>query len=78
MIDMAECECLATCPFFNDQMISMPAMAELQKNRYCLGDWGACARHMVFAEFGREAVPTDLFPNERERAERILTGVPSP
>ena len=32
---MADCECLAKCPFFNDKMANMPSMAEMMKNRYC-------------------------------------------
>jgi len=29
---------------------------------------------MVFKALGRERVPADLFPNNEERAKRILTG----
>ena len=45
---MSDCECLATCPFFNDKMAEMPAMAEMYKRNYCRGDSCTCARHMVF------------------------------
>lgn len=71
---MTDCACLEKCPFFNDQMADMPAIAELQKSRYCLGDWSSCARHMVFEKLGRESVPSDLFPTQQDRAITILDG----
>lgn len=70
---MAGCECLEKCAFFHDRMENMPAMAEMLKNRYCLGDYRACARHRVFERLGREAVPGDLFPADAEYADRILS-----
>lgn len=69
---MPECVCLPKCPFFHDQMADMPAMSDMLKHRYCLGDSAHCARHMVFEAMGREAVPADLFPNEIARAEAVL------
>ncbi len=67
-----DCECLPACPFFNDRMADMPAMASILKNRYCHGDNTHCARYMVFKALGREAVPADLFPGEEDRARRII------
>jgi hypothetical protein len=69
---MADCECLPKCPFFNDRMENMPAMADLMKKRFCQGNWSSCARYMVFKGKGREFVPSDMFPSETERAEEIL------
>lgn len=69
---MADCECLAGCPFFNDKMQNMPALANIMKNRYCHDDFAHCARHMIFEKLGKEAVPMDLFPNQTDRAEKIL------
>ncbi len=74
---MAECECLPRCPFFHDQMESMPAMAEMVKAQYCSGDRAdnmKCARHMVFVVRGRDGVPSDLYPSELARAEALLAG----
>jgi hypothetical protein len=72
---MNQCECLAGCPFFHDKMENMPAMADIFKKRYCLGDSLTCARHRVFEARGREFVPMDLFPNDNEYAETILVPV---
>ncbi|MDZ4167765.1 MAG: hypothetical protein U1E08_08730 [Coriobacteriia bacterium] len=69
---MAECECLKTCPFFNDQMAEMPSMSSIIKQRYCMGSNVHCARHMVFRVLGRDAIPKDLYPSQVERADEIL------
>jgi len=69
---MAECECLPTCPFFQDRMASKPVTADLMKRQYCLGDNTKCARHMIKAAAGSEAVPSDLFPSQIEKAAKIL------
>jgi len=66
---MADCECLAGCLFFNDQMAEMPSMSNIIKERYCRGSSTHCARHMVFRTLGKAAVPTDLYPSQVERAE---------
>jgi hypothetical protein len=69
---MADCECLPTCLFFNDQMADMPSMTDIIKERYCRGSNVHCARHMVFRVYGRAAVPEDLYPSQVERAEEIM------
>ncbi|MBN2874637.1 MAG: hypothetical protein JXM71_06040 [Spirochaetales bacterium] len=69
---MADCECLAKCPFFNDKMMEKPATAQLLKSRYCTGDNSDCARHMVFVAVGAAAVPSDLYPAQTERVEAII------
>lgn len=69
---MAECVCLSGCLFFNDNMASMPATAELLKARFCRGDSTGCARFMVFSRLGREGVPADLYPTQTDRAQQML------
>ena len=69
---MADCELLAGCIFFNDKMTSMPATANLMKTNYCHGNSKGCARYMVFEKLGRPKVPQDLFPEDVERANRII------
>jgi len=69
---MAKCECLVTCPFFNDKMKNMQGMANIYKNKYCLGDNSACARYMVFKALGSGTVPSDLFPNMHDRAKALI------
>ncbi len=69
---MADCECLAGCAFFNDRMTDMPATANLYKKQFCQGNNEGCARHMVFRTLGKEKVPSDLYPNDADRARQII------
>ncbi len=69
---MADCECLASCIFFNDQMADMPTMSDIIKQRYCRGSNSQCARHMIFRTLGRPSIPADLYPSQIERAEEIV------
>jgi len=71
---MPDCECLPRCPFFNDRMADMPALADTMKGKYCRGEFGRCARHQIFEKLGSEGVPLDLFPNQLDRVASILGG----
>lgn len=72
---MAECECLATCPFFHDKMANKPATSQLMKRQYCLGDNTNCARHTVFRTVGGQFVPADLYPGQLDRVKDIIAAV---
>lgn len=71
---MGNCELLNGCIFFNDKMKNMPGTANILKDRYCRTDSSACARYMVFRALGRPRVPPDLFPQQAEKAEKIIRG----
>lgn len=71
---MADCQCMAGCPFYNDHMKGKEGMAELYKAKYCRGDNAGCARYMVFSKMGKTAVPADLYPNMTGKAQEILSG----
>ena len=73
---MVNCECLKACPFFNDKMANTPVTAEIYKKKFCLGDNAKCARYFVFKALGKPSVPSDLYPNQMERAKRILASTP--
>jgi len=66
------CEHIERCIFFNDKMAEMPGMSEIYKNRYCRDDNLACARYIVCDALGREGVPGDLYPNDRDRALALI------
>ena len=70
---MTKCECVDGCPFFNDRMNNMPRLAEQYKKNYCLGNFENCARYKVFKNLDKDRVPSDLFPNQHEKAEKILS-----
>ncbi|HBE78930.1 MAG TPA: hypothetical protein DDW65_14300 [Firmicutes bacterium] len=69
---MAECINLATCPFFNDKMSSMPVTANILKKRLCQTDNTNCARFMVFQALGKGNVPSNLFPHQIEDVQEII------
>jgi hypothetical protein len=67
------CALTENCIFFNDKMANMPSMAKMYKERYCGGDFEACARYRVFKDVGRENVPRDLYPNEANRVDDVIS-----
>lgn len=69
-----KCELVNQCKFFHDKLPNMPDYADLLKELYCLDDFGECARFMVYKEFGMEAVPPDLYPNEIFKARVVIAG----
>ena len=69
---MADCESLSACPFFNDKMANMPAMANSYKKRFCHNDYATCGRYMVSKALGKAKVPADMYPNQDERARKII------
>jgi len=69
---MATCECTIGCPFFNDQMTGMSGIADKLKLKYCMGSKNDCARYMVFQVAGSANVTSDLFPNDKRAALRII------
>ncbi|NCD32929.1 MAG: hypothetical protein EOL87_05850 [Spartobacteria bacterium] len=70
---MSTCECLQSCPFFNDRMKQDEGLGAIMKKKYCLGDHTACARYEVFKALGKAYVPATLFPNMHDQAKQILT-----
>lgn len=70
---MPHCELLDTCIFFNNQMANMPAVADLMKKRYCQSEFDDCARLRIMQALGRENVPVDLFPNQEDYAEQLIS-----
>lgn len=69
---MADCECLAGCPFFQGFLKNMPANAELTKLKFCQSDYAECGRYLVFKALGKPKVPDNLFPRDKEKALEII------
>ena len=65
---MGECEFIAKCPFFNGQLAGDPEKIEEMKTKYCRNNNLNCARYMVANALGKEKMPPDLYPNQKERA----------
>ena len=49
-------------------------LATMYKRKYCQDNYGDCARYMVAINVGREKVPSNMFPNMRDKAEEIISG----
>ncbi len=69
---MAQCDWINECPFLYNKQILIEAMREIYMTRYCNGDYPACARYMVYKTLGGSKVPLNLFPNQRDRAKKIM------
>ena len=65
---MPNCDKAEVCPFFNETADIVPTDCAMYKDTYCLGNFMRCARHMVCLAKGKDAVPGDLFPNQKEKA----------
>jgi len=70
---MSICEFFGECTFLNDRLGHMPQIAGLYRLQFCEGDSHSCARHMVMSRVGIDAAPRDLYPNQQERAEDIIS-----
>lgn len=67
---MAHCERLEGCPFFR-KIKDLPKTATQLATIYCYGESSGCARLWVVSSGVRP--PDDLFPNEKDRALKILS-----
>jgi hypothetical protein len=70
---MAECGKMATCTFIQTQLSAMPAVVEMLKRRYCLGECTECVRYQL--EQKGIVVPIDVFPDDEDAARRLLRRV---
>jgi hypothetical protein len=68
------CEFLDNCPFFNDRMDNMPAATVVFKKIYCQGNNNNCARYMIAKRLGVDNIPSDVYPNNRKAAVKIIAG----
>lgn len=69
---MAKCTFWGTCPFLKEMMVGMPHATERLKKLFCDGEYTACARFMIYEKLGADAVPFDLYPSMKSRAESII------
>jgi hypothetical protein len=71
---MKKCSFSERCPFFNDQLPKKRSSREREelKKKFCGGGNTQCARFMVAAVLGLEAVPGNLFPDHLYRVSTIL------
>jgi hypothetical protein len=69
---MAECEFINECPFFQGKLAEKPAEIETLKEEYCRTNGLHCARYMIATALGKEYIPADLYPHEKDIAYKLL------
>ena len=69
---MGECEFINSCPFFNGELEGREADIERLKTEYCQSNSLHCARYIVAIALGREKMPHNLYPDEKDRAYMII------
>ncbi len=67
------CERLDICDFFKSE-IKIESIARRYKEKYCYTCKDACAIYMVYSSKGNEGIPSDLFPNEYDKALQLISG----
>ncbi|MGE4548095.1 MAG: hypothetical protein AB7C89_00930 [Intestinibacillus sp.] len=70
-----DCVNLPGCPFYHDKMPMDKGMGAIYKKKYCQGNQLQCARYIVRMEAGPEYVPSNLYPNMVDVAQKILSEV---
>lgn len=65
---MAECEFIIKCPFFNDELSGKTDEVDEMKEKYCKNNNLNCSRYMVVNSIGKEFMPPNLYPHEKQRA----------
>ena len=68
------CERLSFCDFFVSE-IKVESIAKRYKEKYCYSCKDACAIYMVFSAKGNDHIPTDLYPNEYDKALNIISHI---
>jgi len=69
---MAECEFIEKCPFFQGKLADKPVEVEELKEKYCKSNNLNCARYMIANALGKEHMPPDLYPHEKDVAYRVI------
>ena len=65
---MQECELIDNCPFYNGQLEGDEEQIKILKEKYCHKTYFKCARFMIFTALGRESVPKELLPHQKDKA----------
>ena len=69
---MQECELMSTCPFYNGQLKGDDEQINIMKEKYCQKNNLNCARYMIFMALGKESIPKELFPHQKDLAYEVI------
>ncbi|RKX83558.1 MAG: hypothetical protein DRP58_08550 [Spirochaetes bacterium] len=70
---MQECELIENCEFYNGQLKGNKEQIEAMKEKYCKVNNLNCARYMIFMALGKEKMPNELFPHQKDRAYLLIS-----
>ncbi len=71
------CAYRESCLFFEHGVGYSPELNRSMKQRFCLKDSAGCARFIALEAIGRDDVPADLLPSDRDRLEDMGVGTPN-
>jgi hypothetical protein len=71
---MATCPHIESCALHSHTLVDQPTVADIYSRLYCHGRMDVCARYMALSSLGRERIPSTLYPNQLERAARLIRG----
>ena len=70
---MRHCDFYERCKLFHDSdSCTMPKLANMFKERYCLGHSNECARCRVASAIGIQHVPEFMLPSQIDWADQII------
>jgi len=69
---MPTCEFLDECMIYSRRMRMMPTVEDVYKKKYCTGSYTECVRYIILKALGEKALPYDLLPGDKKRAQEIL------
>lgn len=69
---LGECEYINSCPFFSGKLAKKDVEIEQLKQEYCRTNSLHCARYIIAIALGKNAMPEDLYPHEKEVAYSLL------
>ncbi|MCR5698811.1 MAG: hypothetical protein K6G52_04105 [Treponemataceae bacterium] len=73
---MTTCSRLEKCPFYKNKLIIEMGVGDFLKKEYCLsGNYDKCARLLVASTVGVEYVDDTLYPNNLDKAKKIISQV---
>jgi hypothetical protein len=66
------CEYNKVCPFFNGIMRVSDIKIKIGKKKFCYKDKTKCARYIVAEKVGEKLVPSNLLPDMKEKAIKMV------
>ncbi len=69
---MCTCPHIEMCSLFHRTLADLPALATIYRNLYCRDRPDVCARYLIMEKLGRDKVPSSLYPNQIDRADRLI------